>query len=109
MPAGVRADAASVVLTHEAVPGDQVVDGSPTTGCTSGTPFMGVWEMTPGAMRDIEVDEVFVVLSGEATVDFVEPALPSIELRPGVIVPLTAGMSTVWRVHRTLRKFSFTV
>jgi uncharacterized protein len=109
MPAGMRADAASVVLTHEPVPADQVVAGSPTTGLHEWDEFMGVWEMTPGAMRDVEADEVFVVLSGEATVDFVDPALPSIELGPGSIVRLTAGMSSVWRVRRTLRKFYLTV
>jgi uncharacterized cupin superfamily protein len=55
-------------------------------------------------MRDVEVDEVFLVIAGHATVEFVEPALPSIELRPGSIVRLDAGMSTVWTVTETLRK-----
>ena len=63
-----------------------------------------MWEMTPGAMRDVEVDEVFVVLAGDATVEFVDPALPSIELRPGSVVRLEAGMRTVWTVRETLRK-----
>ena len=31
---------------------------------------VGVWEMSPGTATDVEVDEVFVVLSGSATVTF---------------------------------------
>ena len=53
---------------------------------------------------DIEIDEVFVVLTGEATVEFIEPALPGIELRPGSLVSLTSGMRTIWTVRETLRK-----
>jgi uncharacterized cupin superfamily protein len=60
--------------------------------------------MTPGAMRDTEADEVFLVIAGRATVEFVEPAMPAIELAPGSIVRLEAGMQTVWTVHETLRK-----
>ena len=44
--------------------------------------------MTPGAMRDVEADEVFVVLAGAATVEFEDPALAAIELRPGSVVRL---------------------
>ncbi|MBN9178148.1 MAG: cupin domain-containing protein [Microbacterium sp.] len=65
---------------------------------------IGVWEMTVGAMRDTEIDEVFVVIAGDATVEFVSPALPSIELAPGAVARLTAGMQTVWTVRETLRK-----
>jgi uncharacterized cupin superfamily protein len=107
-PAGAVTDAAALVLAHEPVSADHVVAGSPTTGIHEIDESTGVWEMTPGAMSDVEVDEVFVVLRGEATVDFVEPALPSIELRPGSIVRLEAGMSTVWHVRATLRKMYVT-
>ena len=55
-------------------------------------------------MRDVEADEVFVVLAGDATVEFEDPALPPIELRPGSIVRLDEGMRTVWTVRETLRK-----
>ena len=40
-----------------------------------GTRELGVWEMTAGAMRDVEADEVFLVIAGRATVEFVDPAL----------------------------------
>ncbi|GAA1825306.1 cupin domain-containing protein [Agromyces salentinus] len=117
--AGAVTDAASLALEHEPVPADQVVAGSPTTGYVvldargpgaddvdpvGSAREIGVWEMTPGAMRDVEADEVFVVLAGDATVEFERPALESIVLRPGSIVRLDAGMETVWTVRETLRK-----
>lgn len=106
--AGAVTDAAALPLEHEPVPADQVVAGAPTTGYAPldepAGGELGVWEMTPGAMRDTEVDEVFLVIAGRATVEFVEPALPPIELRPGAIVRLDAGMQTVWTVTETLRK-----
>jgi len=112
LAAGAMTAAASLALAHEPVPAEQVVAGSPSTGYVAldepadggRAGELGVWEMTPGAMRDVEVDEVFLVIAGRATVEFVEPALPSIELRPGSIVRLDAGMSTVWTVTETLRK-----
>ncbi|WP_127792316.1 cupin domain-containing protein [Agromyces sp. LHK192] len=111
--AGAVTDASGLTLRHEPVAPDQVVAGAPETGhavldasapdAASGR-TIGVWEMTPGAMRDVEADEVFVVLAGDATVEFVDPALPSIELAPGSLVRLEAGMQTVWTVRETLRK-----
>ena len=65
---------------------------------------VGVWECEPGTYPDTEVDEVFVVLTGAATVEFVDPALPAIEIGPGDIVRLEEGMRTVWTVRETLRK-----
>jgi uncharacterized cupin superfamily protein len=44
------------------------------------------------------------VLAGSATVSFVEPDLPPVELAPGSVVRLTAGMRTTWIVRETLRK-----
>jgi uncharacterized cupin superfamily protein len=113
--AGTVTDVAALPLAHEPVPVEQVVAGAPTTryvplhepdgGAVAGDAGeLGVWEMTAGAMRDTEVDEVFLVISGAATVEFVDPALPPIELRPGSVVRLDAGMQTVWSVTETLRK-----
>ncbi|WUP39433.1 acetate--CoA ligase family protein [Streptomyces europaeiscabiei] len=53
--------------------------------------------LTAGAVRDVEVDEVFVVLAGEATVRF--ETGESIELAPGVVVRLHAGERTEWEVR----------
>ena len=104
MSAGMTTDAAALPLAHEPVAASQVVAGSPTTGIHEIDETTGVWEMSPGAMTDVEVDELFVVLSGDATVEFIDPALPSIELGPGSVVRLEAGMRTVWTVRETLRK-----
>jgi uncharacterized cupin superfamily protein len=99
-------NALTVTLVHEPLPSDQVLSGSPTTGSLvldeRDGREIGVWEMTPGVAIDVEVDEVFVVLSGSATVEGVgeEP----IELGPGSTVTLTARMRTTWTVRETLRK-----
>ena len=99
--------AGSLVVEHEAVAPDQVVDGHPRTGIATlgrfGDRDVGVWEMTPGVMRDVEVDEVFVVLSGAATVEF-EDGTDAVELTPGDVVRLAEGAKTVWTVRETLRK-----
>lgn len=64
---------------------------------------VGIWEMTPGVMRDVESDEVFVVLSGSAAVEFEDGTAPLL-LGSGDVVQLAAGTRTVWRVTETLRK-----
>ncbi|MBT2500795.1 cupin domain-containing protein [Agromyces sp. ISL-38] len=105
-------DAASIALAHEPVPAEQVVAGAPTTGLrvldATDDRLVGVWEMTPGAMRDIEADEVFLVLSGAATVEFQHPIADPIVLAPGSVVRLEAGMRTIWTVRQTLRKLYVT-
>ena len=101
---GAVAQAAALEIAHEPVPEQQRVAGSPATGYVELEDSLGVWEMTPGAMSDVEADEVFIVIAGDATVEFVDPALPSVELRPGSVVRLTEGMQTVWTVRETLRK-----
>lgn len=103
-------DASSVELEVETVPDDQSVRGEPTTGWRSlGTTLgleVGVWEMSTGAMTDIEVDEIFVVISGEATVTLIVDEQPTevIDLRPGSICRLPEGAHTLWEVTRTVRK-----
>lgn len=64
---------------------------------------VGLWEITPGIVIDVEVDEVFVVLSGSATLAF--DGGETLELRPGTVVQLRAGDRTTWTVHEALRKF----
>ena len=106
LDAGALVSAGEVEVPLAPVPSAQVVAGSPSTGSVDLDEDMGigVWEMTPGAMSDVEIDEVFVVVAGSATVEFVDPVLPSIELEAGAIVRLEAGMRTVWTVRETLRK-----
>jgi hypothetical protein len=103
--------AASVVLDLDPVPAAQVVAGEPSTGYVALGEYLGqeygVWEMTPGAMTDVEADELFTVVSGAATVEVVADAT-TITLAPGSVVRLTAGMKTVWTVTATLRKVYLT-
>jgi hypothetical protein len=62
---------AHVVLADNALAPEDVVSGSPRSGIVSlaavGGAEVGVWELGVGVVQDTEVDEVFVVLSGEAT------------------------------------------
>lgn len=106
--AGEAVDAAALDLAHGFLPTASVVSGVPTTAtlplAALGDTEVGVWEMTPGTATDTEADEVFVVLSGRAVIQFVSPALPTLEVGPGSIVRLTEGMKTVWTVTETLRK-----
>jgi uncharacterized cupin superfamily protein len=74
-----------------------VLDESP-----DGRVSRGVWQLTEGVVTDVEEDELFVVLSGRATVE-VEGG-PTLELTPGTVCVLRAGDRTTWRVHETLRK-----
>ena len=102
------AEAEAVSLAHEPVAADQVVAGAPTTGwaalgATADGAEVGVWEMTPGTMSDVEADEVFVVVAGRATVSFAD-ARASLTLGPGSVARLDAGAETVWTVTETLRK-----
>jgi len=103
--------AASLDLDHEPVPTAQSVDGAPTTAAVSIDEFggleVGVWEMTPGVMSDVEADEVFVVLSGSASVEFTD-ASPTLRIATGDVVRLAAGAETVWTVTETLRKVYLT-
>ena len=63
---------------------------------------VGIWQHGPGVTRDVEYDEVFVVLSGRATIA-VEDG-PVLEVGPGDVALLRAGSSASWTVHETLRK-----
>jgi uncharacterized cupin superfamily protein len=85
---------------------DEVVDGDPRTAELSVTSIggveVGIWEITEGAVRDVEKDEAFVVLAGDATVAFADGE--TLDLAPGSLVRLHAGESTVWTIRSTLRK-----
>ena len=105
-------DAATVLqaleleLEHKPVDAAQVVDGSPTTGIAALTELdeweVGVWEITPGTVTDVEVDEVFIVLRGHAILRRGDGS--EVELMPGSVGRLNDGEETEWRVLETLRK-----
>lgn len=97
-------DAFSAPLPHEPAP--HTVAGEPTTGIATlgavGGVEVGIWEITPGTVRDTEVDEIFIVLSGAGEVEIADGAI--LPLSPGVVVRLYAGELTTWRITETLRK-----
>jgi uncharacterized cupin superfamily protein len=94
-------------LDTQPVAPDQTVSGRPRTAVHALTEFggleVGVWEMTPGVMSDVESDEVFVVLSGSATVEFADES-ETLHVQSGDVVRLTEGARTVWTVTETIRK-----
>lgn len=104
---GYAIDATALALDHTPLPEELVVAGAPTTGHRDWASLsdltIGVWEHTPGTSRDVETDEVFVVLSGDATIAF-DDGSRTIDLRPGSLVRLYAGQHTTWTVRETLRK-----
>ena len=88
------------------VPAEQRIEGAPRTGSVQlgkfGDAVVGVWEMTPGVMRDVEADEILTVLAGAATVEFQDGG--RITLEPGAVARLHTGQHTIWTVTKTLRK-----
>jgi uncharacterized cupin superfamily protein len=63
---------------------------------------VGIWQHSVGVSRDVEYDEVFVVLSGRATIAVDDG--PVLEVGPGDVGLLRAGASATWTIHETLRK-----
>ncbi|WP_055523938.1 cupin domain-containing protein [Streptomyces graminilatus] len=99
-------DAHEIELTPLPLEADDILAGRPvaaarTLGELGGTEF-GLWALTAGTVRDVEADEIFVVLEGDATVRF--ETGESIELTPGAVVRLHAGERTEWEVRSPLRK-----
>jgi uncharacterized cupin superfamily protein len=87
---------------------DQIVDGDPRVSgrvldtSADGKVERGVWQHTAGVSRDTESDELFVVLTGRATIEVEEG--PTLEVGPGDVGLLHAGDRTTWTVHEDLRK-----
>ena len=104
---GEPASVDDLVFPAMPVAGDMVVEGSPSASAIALGEYagmeVGVWEHTVGASTDVEVDELFVVLSGRATVRFLDEDR-TVELRPGTVMRLFAGQRTEWKVTETLRK-----
>lgn len=103
-PRIVVTDVLTEPLTRE--PAAEVVSGDPHTGVLElggiHETGVGIWELTEGTVRDTEVDELFVVLSGRARIDF--ESGETVDLSPGVCVRLREGERTTWTVTETLRK-----
>jgi len=93
-------------LTESPLAPDQVVSGAPEVRFLAlheaDDLAVGLWQHSVGVSTDVEADEVFVVLSGRATVE-VEGG-PVLEIGPGDVGLLPAGAVTRWTIHETLRK-----
>ena len=68
--------------------------------------FTGLWAALQAKQddpaRDVEADELFVVVSGRATIEIEDG--PTLEVGPGDVCVLEEGARTVWTIHETLRK-----
>ncbi|MFI6472525.1 cupin domain-containing protein [Streptomyces sp. NPDC050516] len=95
-------------LEPEPLDPEQIVSGAPeVTGkvlweSADGKQIRGIWQITPGVVTDIEADELFVVVSGRATVEVAGG--DTLEIGPGDACVLREGDRTTWTVHETLRK-----
>ncbi|KAF2776007.1 cupin domain-containing protein [Streptomyces sp. OM5714] len=95
-------------LEPEPLAPGQIVSGTPeVTGrvvweSPDGRQVRGVWQITPGVVTDTEADEMFVVLSGSATIEVADG--PTLTVGPGDLAVLHEGDRTTWTVHETLRK-----
>ena len=103
---------AEAVVPHEPAEPDAVVSGAPTTGAVTVTTLdglgaeIGIWEMSAGAVRDVEAEEAFVLLAGRAVIEVEGGA--TVRIGPGDLVRLAAGTRTVWHVDEPLRKVYIT-
>ncbi|MFH8987492.1 cupin domain-containing protein [Streptomyces sp. NPDC017940] len=84
------------------VSGEPVVTGKVLWESADGKQVRGIWQITPGVVTDTEANELFVVVSGRATVA-VEGG-DVLEVGPGDAAVLREGDRTTWTVHETLRK-----
>ncbi|MGW1494857.1 cupin domain-containing protein [Streptomyces sp. NBC_00191] len=86
----------------------QIVRGTPEVSgkvlweSEDGRNIRGIWQITPGVVTDTEANELFVVVSGRATIA-VEGG-PTFDVGPGDACVLREGDRTTWTVHETLRK-----
>lgn len=98
-------------ITHTPLDEADVISGEVTTGeaevDTIAELAVGVWEHSAGTSKAVEIDEVFVVISGRGTVTDSEGDV--IELAPGVVGVLPAGAETTWQVTEPIRKVWITL
>ena len=101
-----RVAAAAAPLADEPLAPQQLIAGDPQTSthvlsASANGSESGVWRCTPGTFSDVEADETFVVVEGRATISWDGGEL---EVGPGDVCTLAAGVETVWTVHETLVK-----
>lgn len=102
-------------IALEAVDAASTVSGLPTEGTvelgTLAGAELGVWELRDGTVTDTEVDEFFVVVSGGATIEFLDepadqgaPGSRTVSVGVGDVMRLAAGSRTRWTVEDHIRK-----
>lgn len=95
------------IVPLELVPAEEVDYGSPRQGSLElgriGGCETGIWELRDGAVLDTEVDEVFIVISGGATIKLLDEGR-SVDVKTGDVMRLTAGTKTRWIVKDHIRK-----
>ncbi|WP_329394075.1 cupin domain-containing protein [Streptomyces lydicus] len=84
------------------VSGEPVVTGKVLWESQDGRQIRGIWQITPGVVTDTEANELFVVVSGRATIEVEGGSV--LEVGPGDACILREGDRTRWTVHETLRK-----
>lgn len=101
----------SAEVSLEPVDAADVVSGAPRQGIAAlgslAGAEAGIWELRGGTVTDTEVDELFVVLSGGATVEELDGGGEVIRthvLRVGDVMRLIAGTQTRWIVNDHIRK-----
>ena len=86
----------------------QIVSGEPETSSLilaesgDGSETCGLWRCTPGTVTDTEVEESFLVITGEARVEFDDGR--DLTFRPGDTHTFKGGEKTVWTVRETVLK-----
>ncbi|MFJ8881840.1 cupin domain-containing protein [Streptomyces sp. NPDC102402] len=95
-------------LEPEPLESSQILAGSPEVSgkvlweSEDGRRIRGIWQITPGVVTDTEADELFVVVSGRASIEV--DGGPALTVGPGDLCVLREGDRTTWTVHETLRK-----
>lgn len=114
-----------VSLELEAVDETAVVAGEPRQGILAlgllgstqdAAPIeAGIWELRAGTVTDVEAEEIFIVLSGGATIELLKvPEGRSgqqgqrFKVKPGDVMRLAAGTRTRWTVPDHIRKVYIT-
>ncbi len=110
----VSVQGARVDVALDPVDAEDTVAGSPKQGIAElgliGDAELGIWELRGGTVTDTEVDEIFVVLSGGASIELLEvPGSPEesgrvVEVAAGDVMRLVAGTRTRWTVADRIRK-----
>lgn len=99
-------DAASAPVTLAPLPAEKCPQGQVRAGVDllahTEVFEVGVWEHEAGVSTDVEVDEVFVVLSGRGRILLEDGT--ELPLAPGTVGVLDAGERTTWEIDEPLRK-----